>query len=638
MRPAAFAVVAFTLTFTIAGLEGRADGRPSVADALKLRPIQPDIEFDRPTSDQVDGCKLQAERAGASSGWIVVGPAGQALRRFVDSNGDDRVDLWCYFRQGVEVYRDVDGDFNGKADQYQWLGTAGVRWGLDENEDGRIDRWRRISPEEVTSEIVEALRTRDERRLKLVLLQPAELRELDLLDNRQRQLAQRVEAANKGLAGFIRGQKLVSSEGHWIHFAASRPGALPVGAESKSKELLVYENAMTLVSGAGGDAQIHVGTLIKVGDAWKAVELPMAVEDNAEQLAARAIFFSPLRMSDYIPGELTAGGGVGDEGQRLEALAAIDQELARQTNPAKKAVLHDRRAKALLELMGSAPNQAQRLLWGRQLTDVIGAAAQSGEFPEGIARLKQILGGLDPQRDQVLRSHLVYTILSTEYNQRLSKPDADFEEVQAEWKKSLEKFVEEYPDAEDTPDAMMQLAVATEFEAEEATAKQWYGKIAQEFPDTTQGRKAQGAVRRLSSVGQRMELSGPTLGGNKLDVKQLRGKVLLIDYWATWCEPCVNDFEPLAKLVEQYGGAFAVVGVNLDANRQDAVDYLQRRPTPWTHLHEEGGLDSRLAQEMGIVTLPTKILVNAEGVVVRRNIHVAQLAQLLAKANEGESE
>ena len=54
---------------------------------------------------------------------------GKILRKFVDTNGDNIVDQWGYFNDGVEVYRDIDSNFNGKADQYRWLNTAGTRWG-----------------------------------------------------------------------------------------------------------------------------------------------------------------------------------------------------------------------------------------------------------------------------------------------------------------------------------------------------------------------------------------------------------------------------------------------------------------------------------------------------------------------------
>ena len=51
------------------------------------------------------------------------------LRKFVDTNGDNVVDQWSYYKDGVEVYRDIDSNFNGKADQYRWFNTGGTPLG-----------------------------------------------------------------------------------------------------------------------------------------------------------------------------------------------------------------------------------------------------------------------------------------------------------------------------------------------------------------------------------------------------------------------------------------------------------------------------------------------------------------------------
>src|SRR5690606_16741710 len=115
--------------------------QPTPQQALKLAPVQPDIDYDKPPEDQIPNCTVEAETAEGHTAWVVRSPSGQVLRRFMDSNGDNRVDRWCYFLGGIEVYRDIDSDFNLKADQYRWMGTAGIRWGLDKDEDGKIDDW-----------------------------------------------------------------------------------------------------------------------------------------------------------------------------------------------------------------------------------------------------------------------------------------------------------------------------------------------------------------------------------------------------------------------------------------------------------------------------------------------------------------
>ena len=70
---------------------------PSVELALTFKPIQTDIEIESPEKSEYGRCKVEVEQSKKSSGWIVYGPNGQVLRRFVDTNGDNVVDQWRYF-------------------------------------------------------------------------------------------------------------------------------------------------------------------------------------------------------------------------------------------------------------------------------------------------------------------------------------------------------------------------------------------------------------------------------------------------------------------------------------------------------------------------------------------------------------
>ena len=100
---------------------------------------------------------------------------------------------------------------------------------------------------------------------------------------------------------------------------------------------------------------------------------------------------------------------------------------------------------------------------------------------------------------------------------------------------------------------------------------------------------------------------------------------MLVHYWATWCEPCKTDFAQLKELYAKYGkGGFTLLGVNLDNNLSEATDYLSKNRLPWSQVWEQGGLDSRLANEMGILTLPTMILVDDKGKVINRNVHITE--------------
>jgi len=88
----------------------------------------------------------------------------------------------------------------------------------------------------------------------------------------------------------------------------------------------------------------------------------------------------------------------------------------------------------------------------------------------------------------------------------------------------------------------------------------------------------------------------------------------------------------LKELLTKYGSAgFNIIGVNLDSRREDMAAYLAESRIRWPQIFEEGGLDSRPANELGILTLPTMMLVDQQGKVVHRNVHVAELDRELKR-------
>ena len=161
-----------------------------------------------PAPTDVAKCRIVAKRIDGHVGWVIESPSGVVLRVFVDTNDDGVVDQWSYYKDGLEVYRDIDANFNGKADQHRWFHTGGSRWGLDSNEDGVIDSWKSISAEEVTAEVVAAIATRDLRRFTCLLLTPAELHSLGLGKSRTEAIAEKLSKATDGFKTMAARQKI----------------------------------------------------------------------------------------------------------------------------------------------------------------------------------------------------------------------------------------------------------------------------------------------------------------------------------------------------------------------------------------------------------------------------------------------
>src|SRR5690606_17919461 len=96
----------------------------------------------------------------------------------------------------------------------------------------------------------------------------------------------------------------------------------------------------------------------------------------------------------------------------------------------------------------------------------------------------------------------------------------------------------------------------------------------------------EGVARRLELVGRPIEISGTTLNGETFDWQQYRGKLVLIDFWATWCPPCLAEMEEIEKLYAGYRDkGFDVVGVNLDRNKQEVEKLVAQKGLPWSNLY-----------------------------------------------------
>ncbi len=597
-----------------------AAAQPSVTEALTLKPMQKSIEIDTPTGAEAKQCTIAGEDIGDVTAWVVRGASGEMLRQFVDSNNDNKVDQWRYFKSGIEVYRDVDRDYNGKADQYRWLGTAGTRWGLDRNEDGTIDGWKAISAEELTHEVIEAIKTQNKQRFQNLLLSKAELRDLGLGRKLSLMLEERISAASSKFGSVATKQKLVGRDTEWLDFGGLRPGTIPAGTDGSSKDVTVYENVVAMVETSGKPQQIPIGTLVKVGDGWRIVDLPIA---NGDDATPQFVFFEGASQPS-----LDESVGISEETQGLIAkLEKIDQQLSRATRPGDITKLNELRADTLESLANAAKRTSDRDMWWMQFADTVGSAAQSGTYPKGTRRLKALRTALErSSRNKELLAHVAFAHMSAEYAEQLQAEDADFGEVQESWLVQLESYLKKYPKSTDAPEAMLQLALAKEFAGEEKDANRWYTSIVSDFGKSPLARKAAGAKRRLECVGKSIDLTGRTVDGKAFDLKRLRGNVVLVHYWATWCQPCKNDMAIMKELQKEFAGQkFEIVGVNLDAQPDELVKFFRKEKPRWTHLYEEGGLDSRLAADMGVFTLPVMLLVDERGRVVNRQVHGAQL-------------
>ena len=279
-----------------------------------------------------------------------------------------------------------------------------------------------------------------------------------------------------------------------------------------------------------------------------------------------------------------------------------------------------KRADLLAQLVSMSKNDDERNQWMRQMIDSIASAVQIGAFPEGLDRLKTLEGEVkDSKPKSAMIPYIAYRRLLADYTtqQKAATSNTKQQDIQKWWRGQLEKFTKDFPAAEDAPEALLQLAIANEFTGQMPDAEKWYSELAKQYPETKPGRRAAGALRRLSIKGKQFQFSGPLLSGGKFDAAGYRGRVLLVTYWSTWCNACTQDIPVLKSLYKRYSDkGFEIVGVNLDVNDAPIGAYLKQNKIDWPQVFEPGGTESGPATAFGVIVPPLMILVDRQGQVV----------------------
>ncbi|MGL4944361.1 MAG: hypothetical protein ACRC46_14360 [Thermoguttaceae bacterium] len=589
------------------------DRNQTKREVLAFLPIQKDVVIDTP---KLDECEVAAVPVEEGSGFVVTGTHGERLRLFLDTNKSGRVNQWSYYRNGVEVYRDIDTNGNGVADQCRYFHTAGTRWGIDANEDRVVDFWKSISAEEVASEVLEALRQQDPARLARVTLNGEQLAALELGDKWKNTLQTKLTNLPQQMVESLKTIP-IAGEIEWSQFGGNKPALVPAGRDGNKRDLLVYENALVVFPQGDTTQQISLGTLVAIGDGnWRLIDAPLlddgklsrttflpGVDDGSAVAAAPAA-------SDVLP--LMA------ELQELQ-LAVLDAPKA------KRGEMYDRLVAIILQVIKQA-SPSDREMWCRQLADTMLTAVQVDGYVGGVARLESLLDAAIKGQNRELAAYVKNRLIMTQYYLKLSGGE-NVLQTQMTWLADLEAFAQEYAATEAGSEAALQLATYSEVAGETDKATTWYAKVAEQYEGKPIAEKAKGALRRLTSVGKPVPFQATLADGKPFDIASTRGGLCLLYFWD------VNSATPevlsgLKRVAD--ASRVRVVAVCLEPTSDAAKRLIASQPA-FLHIAETGGIDGPSATYWGVPAAPMMILYDASGKVVAQSVESVGVLEGLIK-------
>ncbi len=132
------------------------------------------------------------------------------------------------------------------------------------------------------------------------------------------------------------------------------------------------------------------------------------------------------------------------------------------------------------------------------------------------------------------------------------------------------------------------------------------------------------------------DFNAQDVNGKPLSIANYKGKVVMIDFWATWCGPCRGEIPNVVATYKKYHDkGFEIIGVSLDSDKQKLLDFTAQNEMTWQQYFDGQGWENKLAAKYGVQAIPMTFLLDGSGKIIGKNLRGQELTDMVAGAVAG---
>jgi peroxiredoxin len=133
------------------------------------------------------------------------------------------------------------------------------------------------------------------------------------------------------------------------------------------------------------------------------------------------------------------------------------------------------------------------------------------------------------------------------------------------------------------------------------------------------------------NIGQEApDFKAQTIEGEDLSLSDLRGQFVLLEFWATWCGPCLPEIPHLKTMQEKYQDSdFKIVGISLDRDKDTLRNFLEEREMEWAQIFVDEGWEGDIARQYNVSGIPRMYFIDPEGRIIARDLRGEEMVSVI---------